>query len=376
MQMHLRLVSALLAAVLVAALVTLTPETARAQTGSCTTAGYTTTYTQCSDNRNAASTTVTSSETVLQAITQTAGLVSDRISSFARGGAPSVASLGPSQRLGVIAVGSNGNIATGKTRDADRQSGLAAGNGSPKLGLWVNGGYSSLDFDKSGSAFDGHIWSGAIGTDYRFSDRFIAGLAVGYESGDFDTAFNQGTQESDGFTVSPYAVFLINRAWSLDASFGYASLSYDLTRKDPITLTSITGSTDATRWHGTANVTGHFSRDAWRYGLKAGAVHASEDRDGFTESNGVVQAAKTTDVGLVHVGGLLGYSFGKVEPYLSARGRWFYDDGGSSSDADAVLGLGVYLNLDGITGNLSATTVQGRDDTENYSVYGTIRVEF
>ena len=54
--------------------------------------------------------------------------------------------------------------------------------GGTRLGLWVNGTIGGGDADRrdGNSGFDTDTWNLTSGLDYRFSDRFFAGAALGY----------------------------------------------------------------------------------------------------------------------------------------------------------------------------------------------------
>ncbi len=359
--------------------------TAQAQTGPCTTAGYSTTYSQCSGNTVKSSSTVTSAEVVRAAVAQTGGLIASRIGALSGGpGAPGFA-LAPDRHMKILALGNAGQKF--ETTDPDMKklekdfgvSGLAAGANKPRLGIWADGAWSRLLFDKADSKFDGEIWSGVVGVDYAFTDRLIIGVAGAYEDQNFDTTFNRGTVDGSGFTAAPYVVYKLHKNFSLDASGGYSWLDYDNTRKDPITSTRITGSTDASRWFGAANLNAGYALDQWRFGGKIGTLYAREKKDAFTESNSVRVGEQTTNVGDVQLGVRLGYVFkvlDGLEPYVSALGRYAYQDGGSGDNTDAVLGVGASLRAGPATLGIQGTTVEGRDNTKQYSGSVNLRLEF
>ncbi len=100
-------------------------------------------------------------------------------------GSASGGATGSSQSLG----------ATVENRRQDRLEGKPAGNQATLnlpsgLGLFITGNVEALDRDKTtfGDGFDSTVLGGAIGGDYRFNDRFLAGGAFTYtnRNGDFD----------------------------------------------------------------------------------------------------------------------------------------------------------------------------------------------
>ncbi|HEY5608885.1 MAG TPA: autotransporter outer membrane beta-barrel domain-containing protein [Alphaproteobacteria bacterium] len=330
----------------------------------CTgTYGYT--YSQCTSTQNSPGTAVVSSETVRIAVTQTAGILSDRVSQLISG--QTQTAMNPSSRI--LSLGDSGNL--------NPQTGLGGRTGGSRIGAWVGGDYTHADFDKSVAEFHGHVWTGMAGVDFRLMNALVLGIAGGYEKQDFDTTFNRGNIEGTGWTIAPYAVLTINRMFSLDAAGGYSKLDYDMTRLDPANSARITGSTDASRYFATINGNGNMSIDRWRLGARVGTLYAHEDRDSFTESNGVTTGSQKTAIGFVNAGPRLGYMIGSLEPYVRAEGRVYYNDGGSDDRFDAVFAGGLRWNITpGASFNVEGSTVQFRNDMEQYGIGGALRVQF
>ena len=356
--------------------------------GPCTTAGYSSTYAdKCGGSGNLLKpgSTVTSAQVVRAAVAQTGGLVASRIGALGGGaGAPGFA-LAPDQHFKLLALGNAGQKFENKDPEMKKLEkdygvkGLAAGAHKPRIGIWADGAASRILFDKADSKFDGKMWSGALGVDYAFTDRLVAGVAGVYEDHDYDTTFNRGTIDGSGYSAVPYVVYKINKNFSVDVSGGYSCLDYDMTRLDPLDSSRITGSTDATRWFGAANLNAGTSIDQWRLGAKLGTMFANESKDSFTESNSVFVPGDSTDVGDVQFGVRLGYSFrvlDGLEPYVSALGRYAYQDGRSGDKTDAVLGAGASLRAGPATLGIQGTSVEGRDNLKQYSGSVNLRVDF
>jgi hypothetical protein len=308
---------------------------------------------------------VVASETVRIAVTQTAGILSDRVSQIISG--QTQTAMNPSSR--VLSLGDSGNL--------NSQTGLGGQTGGSRFGAWVGGNYTHADFDKAAAAFDGHVWTGMAGVDFRIMNSLVIGISGGYEKQDFDTTFNRGTIEATGWTIAPYAVLTLNRNISLDAAAGYSRLDYDMTRLDPANSAQINGSTDARRYFGTINGNGTMSVDRWRLGARIGTLYAHEHRDSFTESNGVTTGSEKTAIGFVNAGPRLGYMIGSLEPYIRAEGRVYYNDGGSNDQFDAVFAGGLsWAIAPGASLNVEGSTVQFRSDMEQYGIGGALRVQF
>ncbi len=263
-------------------------------------------------------------------------------------------------------------------------TGKAAAMNPHGFGLWINGGYTNLDFSGANSAFNGDVVNGMVGVDYRINDAITLGVAGGYENTDIDTSFNLGTLKTDGYSVTPYVAVRLGRHFSINASGSYAWLSTDMTR----TSGAIQGSYDSTRWMGSVNLLSNWASGKWRFGTLLGYLYIHQDDDAYTETGaagaGAVGSA-TTKIGQGRVGGSIGYDLGKVETYINGRYEYdFTSDGptlpagtGTTGRSGFRLAAGLRFALaPNVSGNLEGSTVQGRDNLDEYGVNGTIRFMF
>lgn len=340
---------------------------AGAEAAPCTTAGYSSTYSgACSGNAASASSAVTSSETVAIATAATAGLVSDRLSALSIGGNNQTAKANAS------------GYQLSYSLDLD-EDGKSAGDGSQKFGVWANVTGSRFLFDKASSEFDGNLMSGMVGVDYRITDHFVAGIGFGYEQTEIDTTFNEGNEESKGWTVAPYAVYSYNKNYSVNLSGGFSQLSYDMDRKDQQDKNLITGETDADRWFGALNLNGNWTNDNLVYGANIGTLYTQEKKDGFTEvgSGATTVAAETTKIGRASIGGNIGYEFfDMMTPYVKAKYSYDYQDGGSADRNTANAGLGVNFALgSSVTAGIEANASK-KGDFKEAGGSASLRVNF
>jgi outer membrane autotransporter protein len=104
-------------------------------------------------------------------------------------------------------------------------------DGASRLGFFVNGqasfgdrptvaGETGFDFDTAGVT---------VGIDYRFSDRFFLGGAVGYLDTGTDLAGNAGDLDVRGTSLSLYGSWFLARFY-VDGTLGYGVQEYDATR--------------------------------------------------------------------------------------------------------------------------------------------------
>ena len=265
--------------------------------------------------------------------------------------------------------------------------GRNAGDGISGFGLWSSYSYSDFDNDLSSTALDGSRHSILAGVDISPWDRTLFGVAVGYENSDIDTGFNNGNQQSDGFTIAPYAGFLLTDLMSVDASLGYSRVSVDQYRTDPATGARINSDPASDRWFAMANFNLFKAYRQWFFGAQFGHLYMRNTQNSFIESNGVVRPKVVNKLSQLHLSGDVAYSLGQFEPF--ARLTYEYDysvtrvtvvGGGpqpSNDDDGLVLGLGVrYFSSGGISGNLEWNKRLDRDNFDEDIFMLTIRGEF
>ncbi|MDY7036229.1 MAG: autotransporter outer membrane beta-barrel domain-containing protein [Thermodesulfobacteriota bacterium] len=279
-----------------------------------------------------------------------------------------------------IMLGSNGTVGVNLL---DNMSGLSSGDKGNKWGIWMSGAWTDLENDLSSTAFDGDLFLYMAGLDYMFTDKFLVGFAVGLEWSNLDTAYNNGTLDSNGFTVSPYAAYLFNDYLSADLIVSYTVLDYEETRSGG----SIGGSYNAERFMVSTGVNYHYLMDNWNFGAGLGYMYSNEDVDRFIESNGTVNNARDTDLGEVRFGGRVGYFFNKFEPYFSAY--YIYDvsmeeiivapnqeqPDNDRDEVETAIGLN-YTPTDSIRCGLEVAHSFAREDFDSTSVLLNLRWEF
>lgn len=330
---------------------------------------------QAPNTDDQSSTVATGSAITRVATASTAGLISGRVSGAvgAIGGGTDTGALGAKS----FYAGSGTQVGEGKS----------AGGGERRIGVWTNIAYSNIEDDLSSTAYDGNVYSLLVGADYQVSDRFLVGLAIGYENIDLDTTFNLGSIEADGFTIAPYAGYVINRYFTVDVSGGFNSSETDLTRTSPITSSVITGQMDSSRWFVGGNLNGHYQVKRISLLGRVGLLYASESQDAFTESDTTFNPDREIDLGQLRIGAQVAYSIGKVQPYVT--GTYEYDFNrelvvvgtGQATPANDRSGFevggGVRFALSGrVSGGIEGTTHVGRDDFSSTSVSGNVRIKF
>jgi outer membrane autotransporter protein len=332
---------------------------------SCTQTGYT--YnSSCSGNQNSSGTTVTSGALVATAAATTVGLVSSRVSQFRQGSGSARAGI---QSQSLFAAGNGTGASAGENMDT-------------RMGAWGNIAYLRSEGDKTNANFESDLMSGMIGFDYRLggidTPTFI-GLGLGYETADITTSFNRGGIDTTGMTIAPYVSFGLTKVFSIDVVGGYTMLSYDTNRRDPLSSANITGSFDAERLFGAADLVGGWSMNKWNLGGRVGMSYVTEEQDAYRESNGVEHSQSDINIGAANTGARLGYSFDRIEPYIggnysynvSQSGEGVYDGRntiGGSVGLNFTVSPNVSMNVEGRAG--------GKEDISNYGGSATLRMNF
>ena len=109
------------------------------------------------------------------------------------------------------------------TSHSDTPSGGSAGSDDTlligRLGIFINGSVSFGDKASSGNeiGFELDTKGLTVGADYRFTDKFIVGGAIGYLDNETDFDGNRGSMDVDGYTLSIYSTYYHDENTYLDA---------------------------------------------------------------------------------------------------------------------------------------------------------------
>lgn len=267
-------------------------------------------------------------------------------------------------------------------------NGLAAGEeGSAitdKLSVWASANYSEAESDFAPTAYKSETVGGSVGLDYVVSDFVTVGAFLSYNDTDTTTAFNAGGSDTKAITFGPYASFVVDDMFSIDASVGYTSSDIDNSRT--VGAVVATGNQDGDtkflsiglngmKWYDNVGVSG---RVGWSY--------SDTDNDTYTDSLGTVFAATNSQLGQISVGGKVSYYAGSYMPYIGATYK--YDaisdnvttvtPPSPANDKDEVsLEAGVSLFGDGpLSGGLSANYSVLREDFEGWGLGANIAYRF
>jgi len=170
--------------------------------------------------------------------------------------------------------------------------------GSGRLGFFVNGAYGSGDKDLTDyeAAYDFDLQGVTAGLDFRFTDSFVAGAAIGYSesSADYDGG---GSLDSDGVAGSLFAS-LYGDKYYLDLIVGYGSPDFESARHVSYTVTrtgvnagtdnidhTAQGSTSGDTFSAGLSAGYGFGDGALRWGPAIAVSYVKAEVDGYAETS-------------------------------------------------------------------------------------------
>ncbi|WP_166843548.1 autotransporter family protein [Pseudoteredinibacter isoporae] len=160
-----------------------------------------------------------------------------------------------------------------------------------RLGLFVNGNisYGERDPTQNNSGFKLDIEGITAGMDYRFTDKFIGGIAIGYSSSDLDYANDGGVLEGSSTFYSAYTSFYSDKNYYVDSSITYADSEFDVTRhikyKDMSGIVDLRrgGSTNGEQLLATLDFGWDYTSGPWTFGPNGSLSYSDTSIDGYAE---------------------------------------------------------------------------------------------
>ena len=160
-----------------------------------------------------------------------------------------------------------------------------------RLGLFMNGNisYGERDPTKNNSGFKLDIEGITAGMDYRFTDKFIGGIAIGYSSSDLDYANDGGVLEGSSTFYSAYTSYYSDKNYYIDSSITYADSDFDVTRhikyRDMSGLVDLRrgGSTNGEQLLATLDFGWDYNNGPWTFGPNGSFSYSDTSIDGYAE---------------------------------------------------------------------------------------------
>lgn len=235
-------------------------------------------------------------------------------------------------------LGQSGDPADGYVQhDASTLSGMNAGStmGTVLGGLTV---WSTFNWGTADNTFVNTTWNSdtrniMVGGHGYLADNVIMGASFGYETTNVESAFNNGTQDIDGFTLAAYGGWFVNDWLSFDVSAGQTHS--DIQQQRPVSAfevaagttlgglgagTIVTSDVDQERWFVSTNMNLYRTYGNWLLGAHIGYLRAETEQDASAEgAGGVLEAiaARDLDLGQYRIGFDIAYDYKSfLEPFF------------------------------------------------------------
>jgi Autotransporter beta-domain len=195
------------------------------------------------------------------------------------GGMMLAASVPASSDINYLAAAAGDSSAAG--------SGLSGGNSES---VWISTAINNMENDFSRTAFYGATQTLLAGFDLTRSNKYVAGVSLGYEASNFTTKFNTGNEKTRGFNVNPYFAWLISDTWSLDLILGYGDFETRQTRTfatAPLTTLAVNSDFGSKRGLASSNLTNVQTLGNWKLTGSLGYLWSRRENDAYVESTAV-----------------------------------------------------------------------------------------
>ena len=166
-----------------------------------------------------------------------------------------------------------------------------------RWGFFATGtiGRGDRDPDTLDPGFSYDSYGITAGVDYRATESWILGAALGFNRNNTELRQNQGGMDSKGWTMSGYASFFKGSSWYADGVLTYGRNSYDIDRRINYSIDSLIGGTtiidqiasaapDGDQQAAAISFGRDFNKGAWTFGPYLRAAYTKLDFDAYSES--------------------------------------------------------------------------------------------
>jgi hypothetical protein len=206
---------------------------------------------------------------------------------------------------------------------AGDSSAVGSGGGGNSESVWISTAINNLENDFSRTRFYGVTQNLLVGFDLTRSDKYVAGVSLGYEASNFTTTFNAGNEKTRGFNINPYFAWLLSDTWSLDLILGYGDFDTRQTRTvgvAPFTTLAVNSDFSSKRGLASTNLTKVATWDNWKLTGSLGYLWSKRENDAYVEStvvgNAVAESKQTLE--LWNLLGEAAYGRGNSEAFFGA----------------------------------------------------------
>jgi hypothetical protein len=197
------------------------------------------------------------------------------------------------------------------------EGGLAGSVDLSNWSLWGTPVFSQFSNNIQPYTSKGSVKIALLGIENNYEDTFISGVSFAFDSTNADT-YN-GTFNSHGATVSPYLVYVINDSLTADISMGFGIASLSSSSSGVAGLNY--GSSMDHRYFLATGLTKR-SELGNKFSLTSRIVfnYFKDGIDSYTDSTGTSNAAVTTNLSQLKIGGQLAYETKGFTPFFALYG--------------------------------------------------------
>ena len=215
-----------------------------------------------------------------------------------------------------------------------------------RLGVFITGEISTGSKDETDleSGLDFDTYGITVGVDYRITNQFILGGALGYIDTDTELENDAGEIDTQGYSLSLYGTYYAEQNYFIDFSASYGANNFDQSRRINYQLAGLadvnqklSADYDGDMFSFFIGSGYDFNRGPWTFGPRADLEYIKSDVDEFTEEvsnpstdgGGWATRIESTDQNwlTLNVGGRLSYThgadWGVLIPY--ARLDWLHE---------------------------------------------------
>jgi hypothetical protein len=201
-----------------------------------------------------------------------------------------------------------------------------------RFDLWAEGHLTSYSDSTGGIDRDGDFKILYVGADYAISPDVLIGALLQWDRTDekLDDPSLKGEIEGTGWMVGPYVGVRLREDLFFDARAAWGRSSNDISLDDE-DAGYRTGSFETDRWLARATLTGNYHFGALRVSPEIGVAYGNETSEDYLNSLGQTVGAANITIGRMTFGPEFGYRHiaddgTLVEPHLSIKGIWNFDD--------------------------------------------------
>lgn len=190
-------------------------------------------------------------------------------------------------------TGRNGGSSSTSLLDTNGANG---GSSEAAFGIWSRFDYTHLDDSTKGAKWDANLLTFALGGDYKFTERFLAGVALTYGHVSGKTKFNNGKIKGDhSYGVTPYMNLVATDWLDFDGLAGYMHTKKKRDRT-PKGGTKVTAKTDSNRYFFAFAGNAHKTYNKIAVLGRLGYTYGQDNQKKYKESNGGVYGSQDTKV--------------------------------------------------------------------------------